>query len=123
MGLGNVYLSHEGYEKLRRDLEQLKTSKRREISKAIGEARAHGDLSENAEYTYAKEAQGLNEKKIAELASKVKGFVVPELNMGQIVYEVERCAAGRCKTRLVPHAGGEIHDPADIYQAIQEVAK
>ena len=63
------------------------------------------------------------EKKIAELASKVKGFVVPELNMGQIVYEVERCAAGRCKTRLVPHAGGEIHDPADIYQAIQEVAK
>ena len=71
MGSGNVYLSREGHEKLRRELEQLKTSKRREISKAIGEARAHGDLSENAEYTYAKEAQGLNEKKIAELEDKL----------------------------------------------------
>jgi len=71
MASGNVYLSHEGYEKLRRELELLKTSKRREISKAIGEARAHGDLSENAEYTYAKEAQGLNEKKIAELEDKL----------------------------------------------------
>ncbi|MCX5667324.1 MAG: transcription elongation factor GreA [Candidatus Omnitrophica bacterium] len=69
--MGNVYLTHEGHEKLRKELEQLKTSKRREISKAIGEARAHGDLSENAEYTYAKEAQGLNEKKIAELEDKL----------------------------------------------------
>lgn len=71
MSTGNVYLSHEGYEKLRKELEQLKTVKRREISKAIGEARAHGDLSENAEYTYAKEAQGLNEKRIAELEDKL----------------------------------------------------
>ena len=71
MSLGNVYLPHEGYEKLRRELEQMKTTKRREISKAIGEARAHGDLSENAEYTYAKEAQGMNEKRIAELEDKL----------------------------------------------------
>ena len=71
MSSGNVYLSHEGHEKLRKELEQLKTTKRREISKAIGEARAHGDLSENAEYTYAKEAQGLNEKRIAELEEKL----------------------------------------------------
>ena len=71
MGSENVYLSREGHEKLRRELEQLKTLKRREISKAIGEARAHGDLSENAEYTYAKEAQGLNEKRIAELEDKL----------------------------------------------------
>ena len=71
MGLGNVYLSRDGYEKLRKELEQLKTTKRREISKAIGEARAHGDLSENAEYTYAKEAQGMNEKRIAELEDKL----------------------------------------------------
>lgn len=71
MGSGNVYLSHEGHEKLRKELEQLKTVKRREISKAIAEARAHGDLSENAEYTYAKEAQSLNEKRIAELEDKL----------------------------------------------------
>jgi transcription elongation factor GreA len=68
---GGSHLSREGYEKLRKELEQLKTVKRREISKAIGSARAHGDISENAEYDAAKEAQGLNEKKIAELEHKL----------------------------------------------------
>lgn len=71
MGKGDVYLTHEGYEKLRKELEYLQNVKRREISKAIAEARAHGDLSENAEYTYAKEAQALNEKKVAELEDKL----------------------------------------------------
>ena len=66
-----VYLTREGYEKLRRELERLKTVRRRELSKAIGEARLHGDISENAEYDAAKEAQGLNEKKIAELEEKL----------------------------------------------------
>ena len=61
------YLTHEGYEKLRKELERLKTVKRRALSKAIGEARSHGDISENAEYDAAKEAQGMNEKKISEL--------------------------------------------------------
>jgi len=65
--MDKVYLTREGYEKLRKNLEFLKTVRRRELSKAIGEARAHGDISENAEYDAAKEAQGLNEKKIAEL--------------------------------------------------------
>ena len=71
MSNGDVYLTRDGYEKLRKELEYLKNTKRREISRAIGEARAHGDLSENAEYTYAKEAQGQNEKKIAELEDKL----------------------------------------------------
>ncbi len=70
MSTGDIYLSREGYEKLRTDLEYLKTTKRRELSKAIGEARAHGDISENAEYDAAKEAQGLNEKRIVELEGK-----------------------------------------------------
>ncbi len=69
--MGDIYLSPEGYEKLRKELEHLKTTKRRQLSKAIGEARAHGDISENAEYDAAKEAQGLNEKKISELEDKV----------------------------------------------------
>jgi transcription elongation factor GreA len=64
-------LTRNGYEKLRKELEFLKTVKRREFSKAIGEARAHGDISENAEYDAAKESQGLNEKKIAELEAKL----------------------------------------------------
>jgi len=63
------------------------------------------------------------EERMRKLAGSVKGFVVPELNMGQVVYEVERCAAGQCKTRLVGHPGGEIHDPAEILKAIREVAK
>jgi transcription elongation factor GreA len=71
MTTGDIYLSREGYEKLREELDRLKTVKRREFSKAIGEARAHGDISENAEYDAAKEAQGLNEKKIMELETKL----------------------------------------------------
>ena len=66
-----AYFSKEGYEKLSKELENLKTVKRRELSRAIGEARAHGDISENAEYDAAKEAQGLNEKRIAELENKL----------------------------------------------------
>ena len=64
-------MTPEGYEKLRKELEYLKTVKRRELSKAIGEARAHGDISENAEYDAAKEAQGMNEKRISELDAKL----------------------------------------------------
>ncbi len=65
------HLSKKGYEKLSKELEQLKTVKRRALSKAIGEARAHGDISENAEYDAAKDAQGLNEKRISELENKL----------------------------------------------------
>lgn len=71
MAKGATHLTPEGYEKLRKELEYLKTTKRRELSKAIGEARAHGDISENAEYDAAKEAQGLNEKRISELDAKL----------------------------------------------------
>ncbi len=58
---------------------------------------------------------------IRELAKKVDAFVVPELNLGQIVHEVERCAAGNAETKLVPHAGGAVHAPEDIYDAIKGV--
>jgi transcription elongation factor GreA len=69
--MNEIYLTKEGYQKLVEEFEYLKTVKRRQLSKAIGEARAHGDISENAEYDAAKDAQGLNEKKIAELAEKL----------------------------------------------------
>lgn len=61
------YLSKEGYEKMEAELRDLKTRGRKEIAEEIAEARAKGDLSENAEYDAAKEAQGYLEKKIAEL--------------------------------------------------------
>jgi len=63
------------------------------------------------------------EKQIAEIASKVKALVVPELNLGQMVREVERCAAGKAIVRLVGHAGGSVHKPEDILQVIKEVAR
>lgn len=61
------YLSQEGYDKLKAELEQLKSVGRREVAAAIAEAREKGDLSENAEYDAAKDAQGLLEMKINHL--------------------------------------------------------
>jgi 2-oxoglutarate ferredoxin oxidoreductase subunit alpha len=60
------------------------------------------------------------EKRIREIAKSVKAFVVPEMNYGQMVLEVERCAAGKCKSILVPHGGGTVHDPEVILKAIEE---
>ena len=71
MSKGDIYLTREGYEKLIQELKSFKTVKRRESSKALEEARAHGDIKENAEYHAAKEAQALNEKRIAELEYKL----------------------------------------------------
>ena len=71
--MSDVYLTRKGYQKLAEDLEYLKTVKRRQLAKAVGEARAHGDISENAEYDAAKDAQGLNEKRIFELEQKLAG--------------------------------------------------
>ena len=58
------------------------------------------------------------EKRIRELAKKIKAFVVPEINLGQIVLEVERYAAGNADVYSVPHAGGTVHDPAVILEKI-----
>ena len=63
------------------------------------------------------------EQRVRELAGQIKAFVVPEINLGQVVLEVERCAGGKCKTVLVPHAGGGVHDPSDICEAIVRAAK
>jgi len=60
-------MTHEGYEKLKADLDELKTKGRENVAKAIAEAREKGDLSENAEYDAAKNAQGMLEMKINEL--------------------------------------------------------
>jgi 2-oxoglutarate ferredoxin oxidoreductase subunit alpha len=62
------------------------------------------------------------ENKIRELCRRAKAFVVPELNMGQMVREVERAAAGQALVLSVPHAGGTVHDPSEIYRAIKEAA-
>ena len=61
------YLSKEGYERLVAELDELKTTERQKVAAAIAEARDKGDLSENAEYDAAKDAQGLLELKINEM--------------------------------------------------------
>ena len=66
-----VYYTEEGLEKLKADLNQLKSFERPNVAHQIAEARDKGDLSENAEYDAAKEAQGLLEAKIAKLEAEL----------------------------------------------------
>jgi transcription elongation factor GreA len=66
-----VPMTIQGYQKLEAELHRLKSVERPRIIQQIADAREHGDLSENAEYHAAKEAQGLNEAKVAELEDKI----------------------------------------------------
>ena len=66
-----IPMTASGYDALEEELKRRKSSDRRNIIQAIAEARAHGDLSENAEYHAAKESQGLNESRIADLEEKM----------------------------------------------------
>jgi transcription elongation factor GreA len=67
------YMTQEGYDKLKADLEDLKTRGRKEVARAIAEAKEKGDLSENAEYDAAKDAQGMLELKINEMEKAFAG--------------------------------------------------
>lgn len=67
-----VPMTTEGFEKLETELYRLKSVERPRIIQLIAEAREHGDLSENAEYHAAKEAQGLNEAKVADLEDRLR---------------------------------------------------
>lgn len=83
-----VPLTVAGAELLRNELQQLKTIERQSVIAAIAEARAHGDLSENAEYDAAKERQGFIEGRIADLESKLAN--------AQIIDPTLLDAEGRC---------------------------
>ncbi len=89
----------------------------RSAEEAIGIARHHGI---KAGLLRLRTVWPFAEKKIRELAPRVKGFVVPEINYGQIAYEVERCAGGK-DTLLVGLMGGMIHTPDMIVEAIEEL--
>jgi len=75
--MGN-FISKKGYEELQEQLKYLKNVKRKEISKAVGEAREHGDLRENAGYHEARKDQSMNEAKITELETKLENAEVLE---------------------------------------------
>lgn len=69
--MSTTYLTQEGYDRIKTQLNDLKTRGRREAAEAIAEARDKGDLSENAEYDAAKDAQGMLEMKINEMEGRV----------------------------------------------------
>jgi len=86
--MGKIPITVAGAEKLRAELQELKAVQRPAIVTAIAEARAHGDLSENAEYHAAKERQGFIEGRISELESKLGNI--------QIIDTKRLDADGRC---------------------------
>ena len=69
-------ITQEGYDKLKNELDYLSTVRRREIADRIERAKDLGDLSENAEYSEAKDAQALNESRIIELTNTLKNVTV-----------------------------------------------
>ncbi|MCA9530140.1 MAG: transcription elongation factor GreA [Myxococcales bacterium] len=103
-----VPMTPEGYERLKRELEALKAD-RPKISKEIGIAREHGDLRENAEYHAAKDKQGLNEARIADLEDKLaRAEVIDPAELGGdrvkfgAIVELEELDSGKTVTyRLV----------------------
>jgi len=113
-GSKNVeYISQEGLEKLKEELQQLKIAERQAIAERLEKAAALGDLSENAEYQEAKEAQSLNESRIGELEEMLKNIVVIKKPVGTDVVQigsvvvVER--SGKDETYLI--VGSEEADP------------
>jgi 2-oxoglutarate ferredoxin oxidoreductase subunit alpha len=63
------------------------------------------------------------DNKIVEFSKKVKAFIVPEINYGQVVFDVARCCHGNANVVLVPHGGAGVHNPADIADAIEYALK
>lgn len=93
-------ISQEGYDKLRDELNALATTRRKEIAERIERAKELGDLSENAEYSEAKDAQALNEGRILELTNILKNVTVVQNGSNQ-----EEVAMGSRVTVKTP--GGE----------------
>lgn len=101
--MSTIPMTSKGAERLREELHRLKTQERPRIIQAIAEARAHGDLKENAEYQAAKEQQGFIEGRIAELESQLSQaqiIDVTRLNAGgRVVFgatvDLEACESGQ----------------------------
>ncbi len=76
--MGDQIISQEGYDKLKKELEHLTKTRRREIAKRIASAKELGDLSENAEYAEAKDEQAFNEGRVAEVTALLKNLTIVE---------------------------------------------
>lgn len=91
----------------------------RVVASAVAECRSRGVKVGSARLVIA---WPFPSNRIAELAVRAKAFVVPELNLGQMVLEVERAVAGKATVKSIPHCGGTVHEPEDIVRAIMEAA-
>jgi len=117
--MSKVPMTKFGAQKLREELEQLKTVERPRIIAAIAEARAHGDLKENAEYHAAREQQGFAEGRIKEIEAKLSNSQVIDVtaidNTGKVIFgvsvEIENIETGQAITYQIV---GE--DEADLKQ-------
>ncbi|MEO1207030.1 MAG: transcription elongation factor GreA [Pseudomonadota bacterium] len=113
-----VPMTAEGYSTLEAELQRLKSEERPRIIQAIAEARAHGDLSENAEYHAAKEAQGMNEAKVAELEDKLsradvidpKSMSGTTVKFGATVKLVDEDTEEEVKYKIVGDAEANLRD-------------
>ena len=112
MSIERIPMSREGYEKLKADLDRMQNIEMIEVTKRIATARAHGDLSENAEYHAAREDQGMLQARIEALKDKMsRGFIVDRNNhlnsetvaFGmRVVVNRTLCESNAVCARLVP---------------------
>ena len=108
------YITEEGLEKLKDELHRHKTEERKAIAERLESAKALGDLSENAEYAEAKDAQSLNEARVQELEEMIRNIVVinPKGNdKVQVGSTVVLDRGGKEETYTI--VGSEEADPAD----------
>ncbi|MBI4812124.1 transcription elongation factor GreA [Candidatus Falkowbacteria bacterium] len=95
----NQIITQEGYDKLKKELDYLVNVKRKEIAERIQRAKDQGDLSENAEYAEAKDAQAFNEGRIAELSALIKNLTIVGNGSGK-----DKVSMG---SKVTVEAGGE----------------
>ena len=123
-----TYISSEGLQKLKEELEYRKTTLRREIAEAIRIAKEQGDLSENFEYQDAKDRQGDNEVKIGQLEQKIGNSVVVDTKTGEsaislgsrFVVELEngeRTTFEMCGSSEADPLGGKISNESPLGNA------
>jgi len=118
MSMERVPMTIEGFKRLEAELHRLKVEERPRIIQSIAEARTHGDLSENAEYHAAKEAQGLNEAKVAELEDKISRADVVDIaklsgntvKFGATVTLVDEDTGEKVKYKIVGDMEASVRD-------------
>lgn len=118
MAMEKVPMTIEGYKTLEQELHRLKSVERPRIIQQISDAREHGDLSENAEYHAAKEAQGMNEAKVAELEDKISRAEVIDISklsgdtvkFGATVTLEDEDSGEKVKYKIVGDAEANVRD-------------